>query len=223
MTDFEIEPARGTVKDGGYWYLASPYSNYEQGLDKANEHVCQVAASLIAEGLPIYCPIAHTHSIAMHGNLDPCMHDQWLSLDKCFEKHAAGIIVVQMPGWEKSFGVSQEIRWFRESGRPVLLLSWELPEIEDILDEAKRIVSGPRRRDYDHPLPNHQRIAALWQSYLDIRKPGDLRPDDIAMMMILLKIAREVYTPKRDNMVDVCGYASCIDAIRQAESLARLS
>lgn len=41
---------------------------------------------------------------------------------------------------------------------------------EGILDEAKRITAGERQRDYDHPLPNHNRIAVLWNAYLSMRK-----------------------------------------------------
>jgi len=41
---------RGLFQDGsclGYWYLASPYSKYPQGLVEAFEEVCRAAAWLI--------------------------------------------------------------------------------------------------------------------------------------------------------------------------------
>ena len=90
---------------------------------------------------------------------------------------------------------------------------------ETILDEASRLTSGDRQRDYDHPLPNHTRIATMWNAYLACRKEprGDVSPEDVAAMMIMLKIARDVYTPKRDNMTDVCGYARCIERMRAAQ------
>jgi hypothetical protein len=97
-------------------------------------------------------------------------------------------------------------------------------EREDILEEALRITSGDRRRDYDHPLPNHQRIALLWNAYEGIKPEGQRgadSPQDVAAKMILLKLARHVFTPKRDNLVDVCGYARCIalmDEAGQAEA-----
>jgi hypothetical protein len=88
---------------------------------------------------------------------------------------------------------------------------------ESILLEAERLVNGDRRRDYDHPLPNHQRIADLWNAYIKCRKEpsGELGPEDIARMMILLKIARDVYTPKRDNLTDIAGYAFCLESMRE--------
>jgi len=82
-----------------------------------------------------------------------------------------------------------------------------------ILDDAAILTAGPRQRDYDHPLPNHQRIARLWNAYLDCREEpeGKVTPEDVAHMMILLKIGRNVFTPKRDNLVDICGYARCLE------------
>lgn len=96
------------------------------------------------------------------------------------------------------------------------------PNKETVLEEAARITSGPRQRDYDSPLPNHRRIACLWNSYLSIRKEpeGEIAPEDVATMMVLLKIARHVFTPRRDNIVDICGYARCLEqmaADREAE------
>jgi hypothetical protein len=62
-------------------------------------------------------------------------------------------------------------------------------------------------------MPNHQRIARLWNAYIANRKEPQSRltPEDVARMMILLKIARDVFTPKRDNLVDICGYARCLE------------
>jgi hypothetical protein len=85
------------------------------------------------------------------------------------------------------------------------------PQDESILAEAIRITSGDRRRDYDHPIPNHERIADLWNSYLKLRKhpDQDISPLDVATMMILLKVARAAHTPTRDTYVDIAGYARC--------------
>lgn len=99
-----------------------------------------------------------------------------------------------------------------------------MPIQMNILQEAEALTDGPRQRDYDHPLPNHQRIANLWNAYAECRKDrhAPLSPEDVATMMILLKIARHVYTPKRDNLVDICGYARCLERMderRQAEAM----
>lgn len=83
--------------------------------------------------------------------------------------------------------------------------------MSSILDTAKEITSGDRRRDYDAALPNHQRIAALWNAYLQSRAEPQaaVSPLDAAHMMILLKLARACKTPTRDTYVDIAGYARC--------------
>lgn len=86
-----------------------------------------------------------------------------------------------------------------------------------ILDEAAVITAGDRQRDYGHPLENHERIADLWRAYLR-GKHGvdiDLGAEDAAWMMMLTKVAREMQTPKRDNILDVCGYARCLEQIHE--------
>ena len=84
---------------------------------------------------------------------------------------------------------------------------------ETILEEAARLTSGDRQRDYAHPLPNHDRIARLWNAHLSNRSDphGPITPQNVAEMMILLKLARQGFTPKRDNLVDIAGYARCME------------
>ena len=81
----------------------------------------------------------------------------------------------------------------------------------NILDKAKEITSGERRRDYDSATPNHRRIAILWNAYDQIKaNPGSPdSPLDVVFKMILLKIARSVKTPSVDSLTDIAGYARC--------------
>jgi hypothetical protein len=90
---------------------------------------------------------------------------------------------------------------------------------ESVLEEAMRVTTGDRRRDYDSATPNHERIAAFWNTYLLARKNpnGILSALDVATMMILLKVARACYTPTRDTYVDIAGYAKCCSQISQFE------
>lgn len=99
----------------------------------------------------------------------------------------------------------------------------ELPErcpesVPSVLEEALAYTSGDRRRDYDHALPNHERIAGYWNAHLSaVGIIGKLSAADVAMMMILLKVARQARTPKRDNIVDMAGYARCLSQICEME------
>lgn len=84
------------------------------------------------------------------------------------------------------------------------------PKRAQILREAESMVLGDRQDDYGTPENNFERIANLWNSYLDTRLDGRLGAVDVAAMMALLKIARIASGHgKRDNWVDLAGYAAC--------------
>tara|TARA_R110000868_G_scaffold67232_1_gene199775 strand:+ start:132 stop:494 length:363 start_codon:yes stop_codon:yes gene_type:complete len=90
--------------------------------------------------------------------------------------------------------------------------------MSSILEEAARITSGDRCRDYGHPLANHERIADLWRSYLrgKYNQEFPVTAEDAVWMMLLVKVAREMHSPKADNRVDIAGYAHCAQQIDDA-------
>lgn len=107
---------------GRYFYIASPYSKWDGGLDNACEVVSQIAGRLIQYGLPVFSPIAHSHTICRAAKMDFLSHDIWLPADKPLVAAAAGLIVVDMDGWQTSYGVNEEIKWFRKDQKPCWLL-----------------------------------------------------------------------------------------------------
>lgn len=79
-----------------------------------------------------------------------------------------------------------------------------------ILEEANKIVNGARNEAYGKPEDNFKRIAVYWSSYLD----KEVTTHDVAIMMILLKVARtQSGTGSMDNYVDIAGYAACAGEI----------
>lgn len=77
----------------------------------------------------------------------------------------------------------------------------------DILNKASEIVTGQREQDYGTPEDNFGVIARLWNDYI-----GDVifTPKDVAMCMILLKVARgRGDKPTDDTFIDIAGYAAC--------------
>ncbi len=107
------------IADQSFWYLASPYTKYPGGLTSAWEDVCRTAAWLTERQVPVFCPIAHSHPIAIHGNLDPTDHELWLSSDAPMMRAACGLLIVEMPGWMDSYGVGVEIEAFENMGKPI--------------------------------------------------------------------------------------------------------
>lgn len=83
-----------------------------------------------------------------------------------------------------------------------------------LLEDAILTVNGSREEDYGSPEDSHSRIAQLWSVYLR-GVQGEVTAYDVANMMILLKVARNMGSnPRRDNLVDICGYAACAEQLR---------
>jgi len=80
---------------------------------------------------------------------------------------------------------------------------------ESILAEADRIVSNDRRETYGHPLDDYDRAAKIWSGILGI----EVTAEQAIMCMIGVKLSRECHRPKRDNRVDLAGYAKCLDLV----------
>ena len=78
---------------------------------------------------------------------------------------------------------------------------------DEILQTACELINGDRAKEYGDAYLNHARIAALWTTYVR-SKPDDLTPIDVAMMLVLMKVARSIETPKDDSFVDIAGYAA---------------
>jgi hypothetical protein len=106
------------------WYLATPYSKYPDGIEAAFIDACKAAGALIKLGWNVYSPIAHTHPIAIHAGIDPLDHAIWLPFDDAMMQAAYGILVVRMPGYDKSFGIAHEIKTFRDAGKPIRYVAW---------------------------------------------------------------------------------------------------
>jgi hypothetical protein len=84
---------------------------------------------------------------------------------------------------------------------------------ETILDEASRITSTDRRAEYGSPTKNFNDIATMWSVVTGF----EIRPDQVVMMMICLKICRQNAGYKRDSLVDIAGYARTGEMLHDGE------
>ena len=86
---------------------------------------------------------------------------------------------------------------------------------DEVLDKAHNCVCGKREQDYGKPEDNFRLIADLWSDYLrGIR----LTPKDVAMMMVLLKVARvRDGGGSGDSFVDIAGYAACAGEVSEVK------
>lgn len=81
-----------------------------------------------------------------------------------------------------------------------------------IAQEAIGLVTGDRQASYGHPYINFKETADLWSVVLGT----EVTPEQVGLCMVMLKIAREIHVPKRDNLVDAIGYLLTYDAVLQS-------
>lgn len=72
-----------------------------------------------------------------------------------------------------------------------------------LMEEVLATINHDRQTDYGAPEDTFALIAAFWSAYLGT----DVKPADVAALMQLLKIARQRGKSKKDNFVDLVGYA----------------
>ena len=82
---------------------------------------------------------------------------------------------------------------------------------ETILEEVAKVLRD-RREQYGQPYDECKLVSRFWT----IAAGTHISPEKVALMMALLKIAREINQHKRDNLVDGIGYLQCVqDVIEQ--------
>jgi len=87
-------------------------------------------------------------------------------------------------------------------------------DTETILEEAARLVDGPRQQAYGYPIVDFTRTGRIWGAMLGI---PDVLPRTVALMMVAVKLSREMNLPSRDNLVDIAGYARTAEMVTDAE------
>jgi hypothetical protein len=118
----------------------------------------------------------------------------------------------------------------------------------EMLSTTAELVGGQRAQDYGDKTVNHKRISDLWNMWLENRTPmmegsdildnqvyrgnpanfilmandyehkSTITTYDVAMMMLLVKIARLMNSPgHQDSHIDVSGYASILEEIANGE------
>ena len=90
-----------------------------------------------------------------------------------------------------------------------------------VLLEAHKIINGDRQQSYGNPEDTHAVIADMWNGYMRAKATATgecasgkifprfvkLSPKDVALMMVLFKIGRELNGAGcKDNLIDAAGY-----------------
>jgi hypothetical protein len=74
----------------------------------------------------------------------------------------------------------------------------------ELLDACK-VALNSRGQHYGKVLENHNRISKIWSIILG----SDITEEQVALMMVGLKVARLIETPDhQDSILDIAGYAA---------------
>ncbi len=158
-------------------------------------------------------------------------YTDWLKRDVSCLINSCNAIAM-MPGWEKSNGARLEysvacslgylVFDATQPGKPFLVPEEEVDN-RTVCEIADQLTSKDRQKVYGSPDEDFTRQANMLNAlgYSFTTPNGTTRQifaQDISVIMICTKLSRLVNSNlnHRDSIVDICGYAKCLDQINQA-------
>lgn len=91
---------------------------------------------------------------------------------------------------------------------------------EQVLEEAKKLITSDRQEQYGPPEENFQNIADAWNIQFKNKLSAPLTPADVAIAMALLKIVRNIAGYKEDSAIDGAAYLALYAELSSKESKA---
>lgn len=83
-----------------------------------------------------------------------------------------------------------------------------------ILEEAQKAVYGDRQEDYGTVTENFDTIAQLWSIVLKTK----VTAEQVGICMVQVKVARQMFKKKRDNLVDGAGYFATLEKMEDEKN-----
>jgi len=93
------------------------------------------------------------------------------------------------------------------------------PDPESALLEAHRLVHGDRGHNYGHPIDDFTRTAGMLTALFrdKLKDEAQITAADVPQIVICIKLSREQNKPKRDNRVDIAGYAETLEMVHERQ------
>ena len=86
-------------------------------------------------------------------------------------------------------------------------------KLPTILEQAQKLIYGDREADYGSVTENFTNIAKGWS----VIAKTELTPEQVGLMMVWVKISRQLNRQKQDNLIDAAGYLGCIEKIQNGK------
>lgn len=199
-------------------YTAGPYSGKDGNEINANILKARESAIKLWEyGFAVICPHQNTARFEIDCHIP---YEDYIIGDLRILEQCDALFMIE--GWEQSEGAKKEHDHAISLEIPVFtdihkIFMWSehkrtgAHEDGTVLDVAKKLVFGDRGQDYGHPSKDFTRTAALWTAAIS----GEFvfQPEHVALFMVLLKVSREMNGHKRDNLVDIAGYAQTCEMV----------
>lgn len=126
-------------------YLACPYSHCDGGVRQARyEAATKAAAWLVTKfGYNVFSPITHSHPLATIGGLRSDWKF-WKRIDTEYLECSERIVVLTLPGWEESEGVTEEIEIMKRLRRQVIYMEGTSMETFQLCYEQFTSIHGDK-------------------------------------------------------------------------------
>lgn len=197
-------------------YVAGPMRGYDNFNFPAFD---RAAKRLREDGWTVLSPAEHDRE----GGFDETKNSlEGFDLEAAMRWDISAILsadaIMLLPGWRASSGTAIEMTVAKAVGCKPYEFDEAIEHVselrpEPVSHEAYRLVGGDRRAAYGHPREDFTRTGRMWGAILEI---GDVSPEKVGLCMAALKISREVNAHKRDNLVDLCGYAETVHMVHTA-------
>lgn len=125
-------------------YLAGPYSDPKESVreERVNEFIRALAFFTDqSHDLCLYSPIVQWHEVAKQYKL-PHDFQYWAQRDFFMIQKSFSLWVLTIPGWDKSYGVGQEMEFANSIERDIVYVIPD-PEFGYVLTDAKPTHTNP--------------------------------------------------------------------------------
>jgi len=134
-------------------YFAIPYSDDDKNIRQHRFEIARtITAQIINEQNYIipFSPVVYTHDLSQYVGSE---HD-WYEWDLQFLARCDAMVVIQLEGWEVSYGVQKEIKFCEENGLPILYVA--IDEIDTFIKHSNfrgflDAFDAEEKTLYEHP------------------------------------------------------------------------